>query len=183
MLRLVRRTAWLLLLAATLAFAGFAATTREDSVLALIYEAVFGPPDLGPVDFGTMARRRRPNDALACPAGLCDRAEPDFSPPVFALSEDELRERLTAAILREPGVTPVYRDARPGLPAQDRYVARSALMSYPDTIDVRYVPLAENRATLALYSRSQIGIRDFGVNLARVRRWTDPAFIGAEVAR
>jgi uncharacterized protein (DUF1499 family) len=183
MLRLIRRTAWLLLLAAAMAFAGFAATTREESLLAVIYETVFGPPDLGPVTFETLVRRRRPNDALACPAGFCDKAEPDHAPPVYAVSEEELRSMLTAAILREPGIMPVYRHEQPGLPTQDRYVVRSARMSFPDTIDIRFVPLTETTCTLAIYSRSQIGIRDFGVNAARVRRWTDPAFIGADVVR
>jgi uncharacterized protein (DUF1499 family) len=46
-------------------------------------------------------------------------------------------------------------------------------MRFPDTIVVRYLRLGENRSTLAIYSRSQLGRYDLGVNLARIERWLD----------
>lgn len=183
MLKAVRRFALAGLIMAVVAFAGFALTTREESVLAVIYETLFGPPDLGPADFDRLVRRRRPNDALACPTGFCPGAEPDLAPPVYAVGEEHLRERMTAHVLAQPGAVPVYRDDRPGLPVQDRYVFRSARMQFPDTVDIRFIPLTERSATVAIYSRSQLGIRDFGVNMARVRLLIDPATLGLPVAR
>jgi hypothetical protein len=173
MLRAIRRTslALLLLIGAMLAYA--AVTSREESLLARIYELTFGSPDLGPVDFETFRRSSRPNTALACPPDFCRNATADFDPGVFPFGEEELRRRFTDAALREPSVVPVYRHAAPGLPTQDRYIQRSERMSFPDTIDVRYIPLTETTSTLAVYSRSQIGYRDFGVNLARIRRWLE----------
>ncbi|MGL4240358.1 MAG: DUF1499 domain-containing protein [Beijerinckiaceae bacterium] len=144
-------------------------------MLARIYELVLGPPDLGPVDFETFARGSRPNTALACPSGFCRNAAADFDPGVYPMPEEELRRRFTAAALAEPRVVPVFRNDAPGLPTQDRYIQRSGSMSFPDTIDVRFISLTENTSTLAVYSRSQIGYRDFGVNLARIRRWTEAA--------
>ena len=47
-----------------------------------------------------------------------------------------------------------------------RYVQRSALMGFPDTIVVRFFDRAGGRSTLALYSRSQLGHVDMGVNRA-----------------
>jgi uncharacterized protein (DUF1499 family) len=44
-------------------------------------------------------------------------------------------------------------------------------MRYPDTIDVEILPADEGRSTLAVYSRSLVGRKDFGVNHARLRRW------------
>ncbi len=44
-------------------------------------------------------------------------------------------------------------------------------MHFPDTIDVNVMPAGAGQSTLAIYSRSLLGSRDFGVNKARVARW------------
>jgi len=150
----------------------------EDSMLAALYEVAFGSPDLGPIDFETMSRRATPNDALACPPGFCPNAAADFDPGVFAGSDEVLRERFAAAALADGDAIPVYRSDAPGRPLQDRYVQRTRLMRFPDTIDVRFIALGDDTATLAIYSRSQIGSADMGVNLARIRRWTGQAMAG-----
>jgi uncharacterized protein (DUF1499 family) len=175
MLRMIRLTAIALTLVLAAGWAFAALTSREESLLARLYEIAFGPPDLGPVDFETFSRGPRPNSALACPPGFCRNATAEFDPGVFPVSEEELRQRMTAVALAEPRTIPVYRHASPGLPTQDRYVQRSALMRYPDTIDVRFIPLTETTSTLAVFSRSQIGYSDMGVNLARIRRWVEAA--------
>jgi uncharacterized protein (DUF1499 family) len=177
MLRIVRRTAIALLIVLAAAALHFALTSREESLLAAVYELVFGSPDLGAVDLETFARAATPNTALACPAGFCRNATADFDPGVHQGSEEDLRRRFTEFALAQPRVVPVYRHALPGLPTQDRYVQRSRLMSFPDTIDVRFIGLTETTSTLAIYSRSQIGRSDLGVNLARIRLWTDGAMV------
>lgn len=144
-------------------------------MLAMLYEAFLGSPDLGPADFETLRRRATPNDALACPPGFC-AAVPDFDPGEYPVADDELRRRFARMALAEPGVIPVYRGDGAGRPMQDRFVQRSRLMRFPDTVDVRFIALGLDRSTLAIYSRSQIGRSDFGVNGARIRRWTaDPS--------
>ncbi len=175
MLRLIRRVAYALLALIGAVFAWGALTSREESLLANAYELVFGSPDLGPIDFETFRRASRPNTALACPPGFCRNAKPDLDPGEYPFGEEELRRRLTAFALAQPRVVPVYRHAAPGLPTQDRYIARSATMSFPDTIDVRFIPLTETTSTVAIYSRSQIGYSDMGVNLARIRAWLEGA--------
>ena len=52
-----------------------------------------------------------------------------------------------------------------------RFIQRTALLKFPDTITVQFYPLAETRSTLAIYSRSQIGYHDMGANEARVLHW------------
>src|SRR5271166_298012 len=47
--------------------------------------ALFGPPDLGPVNFETLKRRTSPNDSLACPQNICI-AKSDLASPIFAVS-------------------------------------------------------------------------------------------------
>ncbi len=150
--------------------------SKEESLLAALYETFFGPPDLGPVTFETLVRRTTPNDALACPPGFC-AAPSDFDPGVHQGSDEDLRRRFAAVALADERVAPLYRGDQPGRPMQDRYLQRSRIMSYPDTIDVRFIALDNDRATLAIYSRSQLGRSDFGVNLARIRRWVDAAMV------
>lgn len=176
MLRYLRAAAVVVALLLLASASGALLSSKEDSVLAALYETVFGSPDLGPADFETLVRSRTANDALACPPDLC-RAESDFDPGVYPGSDEELRRRFTAFALAQPGVVPVYRSDAPGRPMQDRYVQRTRLMRFPDTIDVRFIALGNDSSTLAVYSRSQIGRRDFGVNLARIRLWTDSAMV------
>jgi len=53
----------------------------------------------------------------------------------------------------------------------ERYVQRSALLGFSDTVVLRYIEQPEGRSTLAMYSRSQLGRSDLGVNKARLERW------------
>jgi len=50
-------------------------------------------------------------------------------------------------------------------------VQHTRLMRFPDTIDLEVFPAGEGQSTLAIYSRSLIGRKDFGVNRARITRW------------
>jgi uncharacterized protein (DUF1499 family) len=127
---------------------------------------LLGPADLGPVDFETLQRRPRPTDALACPNGLC-RIETDILPPLYPVDVPTLRKAMGRALMSERRLTLVDIDDR--LP-QDRYVQRSEKLRFPDTIVVRYVARAGG-ATVAIYSRSQLGWNDLGVNHNRVERW------------
>jgi uncharacterized protein (DUF1499 family) len=128
-----------------------------------------GPADLGPVTFDTLRRRKSPNDSLACPPGVCV-AKSDIVPPVFAVSADDLRVAFGKAVATEERIEQVASEDG-GL--TQRYIQRTKLMRFPDTIVVRFLDLGEGRSTLALYSRSQLGESDLGVNRARLTRWLD----------
>ena len=129
--------------------------------------SLIGPADLGPVDFKTLQRRTIPNDALACPASLC-QAKADVTSPEFTGSAQDLRQTFTRAIAGEPRLVQVAGD---DANLTYRYVQRSWLMRYPDTIVVQFFDRADGHATIALYSRAQLGKGDLGVNLARIKRW------------
>jgi uncharacterized protein (DUF1499 family) len=128
---------------------------------------LFGPADQGPVDFATLQRRSSPNDALVCPSWLCSAA-PDIAAPLYALPADVLRKTIIAVILRDPNAVQV---AEGGASRSDRFVVRTPLLRFPDTVDLMVIPLGPDRSTLALYSRSLVGRGDLGANLARLRRW------------
>lgn len=140
------------------------------------WQSLFGSPDLGPVEFATLKRRSTPNDALICSADICPRAQPDAEPPVFPVPKDRLRGLVSDVVLAEPGTSLLDRGQE-----QDRYLVRTRLMRFPDTVVVQVFDRGPDESTLALYSRSQIGRSDFGVNRRRLERWV--ARIGVLAAR
>lgn len=127
----------------------------------------FGDADLGPVSFETLERRATPNDALACHPGFCN-APSDIVSPVFTVGAVELRRLFHQAIASEPRLTRIATDETE---LTERYIQRSWGLRFPDTINVRFVSRGDGHSTLALYSRSQLGRSDFGVNRARLERW------------
>lgn len=133
-----------------------------------LWSALFGKPDLGPVDFARLARRSSPNDALACPAGACPGARADLESPVLPVDGERLRRIVAEVALSEPGTEIVYQGRWED---QDRYVVRSRLLRFPDTVDTLVTGAGEGRSSVAIYSRSQVGYSDLGVNRARVERW------------
>lgn len=127
-----------------------------------------GPADLGPVDFAGITRSPSGNDALFCPPDLCGQVRSDGVAPVFVSPVARLRDAVRVIEVNDPDVFTLARDEGK---IQDRYLARTKWMRFPDTISVRFIDLGGGRSTLALYSRSQIGRSDLGVNKARLERW------------
>lgn len=128
------------------------------------WELVIGDPDLGHVDFPTLKKNRRPNQFLLCPKEVCKNETPDAEPPVFKMTKERLKTSFTQALGTESRST--VDDAGDGL----RFIMRSPIFRFPDTISVEFFDI-QGGATLAIYSRAQIGYRDFGANEKRVRRW------------
>jgi uncharacterized protein (DUF1499 family) len=130
------------------------------------WQGLFGSPDLGPVEFATLKRRPTPNDALICPRDICPQAQPDAEPPVFPVPSAHLRSLVSEVALSEPGTSLLDKGQE-----QDRYLVRTRFMRFPDTVVVQVFDRGQDASTLALYSRSQIGSSDFGVNKRRLERW------------
>src|SRR5690606_17472438 len=112
-------------------------------------------------------RRAVPNDALACPPELCT-ASGDLAPPRLPMPAAALRRAFAAAVAAEPRLERVATD---DAALTDRWIQRTRLMRFPDTIVARFVHRPDGKATLALYSRSQLGRDEFGVNRDRTARW------------
>lgn len=133
---------------------------------------VFGAPKWGSVDFAALRKTSRPNQYLLAPPGFCPDAESrkqvDAAPPEFDLPAQTLRDRLLGIALAEPLTERVAADDQA---LQYDISQKTSLMRYTDMATVRIIPLGENRSTLAIYSRSWYGRKDFGVNRTRVERW------------
>jgi uncharacterized protein (DUF1499 family) len=122
-------------------------------------------PDIDRVDWPTLRRHKTANDALACPADLCPTAKSDIESQVYQQEPSALLARLREIALAEPGTRELSCDGNVA-----RFIQRTRVMRFPDTVDVEVFP-APDGSTIAIYSRSLIGRRDFGVNRARVARW------------
>lgn len=131
--------------------------------------AMFGPADLGPVDFHSLQRPGTATDALAAPFDVTT-AKIDISPPIYPMDAAALRRAFARAITLERRLTLVDIDDET---ATERYIQRSEKLRFPDTIVVRFLERPQGQSTIAVYSRSQIGRNDLGVNRARIERWLD----------
>lgn len=136
----------------------------RENTLALM----FGPGDQGRTLFKTFKRSNRPNNALICPEDFCDHAVPEIVAPTYAISADQLREKMRLSLKTEHRLERVHTND-PAM--RERYLQRSELFRFPDTIQVEYIPLGPNSSTIALYSAAQIGVSDAGVNRKRLKRW------------
>ena len=171
MLRRTIETMVVLIFIAVVALLGAARVWHEPDrgVYWRIAELAKMPQDSGGIDFVQLQRRATGNDALICPERLCQKAKPELISPVFPVAADDLRKKVTTVVMSEPdSVELACADTcnRVG-----RFVEYSTLFQFPDTIDVRVVEAGANASTLAIYSRSVVGIGDQGVNLARAKRW------------
>ncbi len=104
---------------------------------------------------------------LMCPRDFCNQMA-DADSPVFDLSVDDLRDRWTEMVAREPRLKLVAGD---GDRTRVTYIQHSALLTVPDIVTVQFVAIDMNHATLAIQSQSRYPIFDFGGNRRRVRSW------------
>lgn len=112
--------------------------------------------------------RWKANEYLVAPEGFTPRAKPQRIAPVHARPAAEIASRLKGVILAEPRID-WREEAAGGLRLE--VVQRSRVFRFPDTVTIEILPLDAARSTLAIYSRSRYGRRDFGVNRDRVESW------------
>jgi uncharacterized protein (DUF1499 family) len=131
-----------------------------------------GVPIPAPIDFGQLVRPATPNTALAAPAGF--RPAPDIVTRRYEAAPALLYAAIRAVAASQPRVFPhIAYDAR----MQAHYVARSAILNFPDLVAVQVTPDSQ----LIIWSRSVYGRSDFGVNRKRVQTWL--AALDAELAK
>ena len=122
------------------------------------------------MDFQTLVLTSwKRNQYLVTPDDYCS-ARAHMDSPTFDLSVEELRERWMTMIASQPRVETRKAD---DAAMQYEFIQRTKLLRFPDIITVRFIPLEQRRSTLAVYSRSRYGRRDFGVNKDRVLAWLE----------
>lgn len=119
-----------------------------------------------PVDFATLTLTKKPNQYLVCPPDLCANASAHLESPRFTASAADLRLTFERMVLQEPSVEIVN-----GEKDSLDLVQRTSMLRWPDWISVSFIALDGGGSTLAIYSRSVYGRKDFGANRARITDW------------
>lgn len=125
-----------------------------------------GLPVPPPMDVAHIVRPASPNTALAAPAGFSPA--PDVVTPVYPVPAAQLYADILAVAAGQPRTFPAaaYPDR-----LQAHWVARSAVLNFPDLIVAQVSSAGGNESTLVLYSRSVYGYSDLGVNRHRLEAW------------
>lgn len=118
------------------------------------------------LDMTRIERPATPNTCLAGPTGMT------LAPDLITVEQTLPAAELYDKVLRVFGARPmVFVAAEFPAQRQVHFVARSALMNYPDLITVQVDPAGPRASTIVIWSRSLYGRKDFGVNQARVEAW------------
>lgn len=130
------------------------------------WSRIAGNPDLGPVNFETLTKHRKPNQYLLCPGDICKIETPDDKPALYPMDAKSLKEKFIS-VLQGSKVETVAEDER-----TFRFITRSPILRFPDTVSVEFFDV-EGGSTLAIYARAQLGYADFGANKTRVKGWIE----------
>ena len=116
-------------------------------------------------DPATAKRPSSPNSFLYAPLGVTNET-PDVGAAVVPGTPEALLDRFAQIALAGEGVAELPQGDAP----YRTFVQRTPLMGFPDYITVSAVA-AEGGASLIVFSRSQYGYSDWGVNRKRVEAW------------
>lgn len=118
------------------------------------------------ITFKSLKRPPKPNTCLVAPENYCLAAEPDFAPPVMAMSGRGLFSRISEIVASERRWSKIEVDPDA---LRIKFVATTGLMRFRDDIDIEVIPVEEGKTTFAIYSRSRVGYSDLGANRKRVK--------------
>ncbi|MEM8877272.1 MAG: DUF1499 domain-containing protein [Pseudomonadota bacterium] len=140
--------------------------TAAFTIRELIYTWLFGRPDLGASSLETLARPSSPNTYLLANEGSTS-AKPD-APAVLLKTTPQAA--LDAATKQLSDLAETRRVDDSTNERYRRFVVRTQIMRYPDTVEFWAAPAPGQRGKIAFsaYSRSQIGYSDLGANKARI---------------
>ena len=125
---------------------------------------MYGDADLGPARFDDLVRPDKPNQFLVCPVSYCKLTVPDQMSKAYPVAPDTLLSTLKEMV-SGMGTARIINDPEPD---GFRFVDRTSFFKFPDTISIDVVSGESGTSMVAVFSRSQIGYSDLGVNKKRV---------------
>lgn len=120
------------------------------------------------MDFKTLKLSKwKKNQFLVCPDDY-SIAQPHMTSPIYNCSVKELKSEW---ILMIKSKTRVILWKSNDQDMEYTYIQYSKFFKFPDYITVHFISLTSGQSTLAIFSRSRYGRRDFGVNEMRIKSW------------
>lgn len=120
------------------------------------------------LDFTKLERPGTPNDYLVAPEELTP-APPDRIAPIYDQTPASLFDSILAVLEADKFYREIEADAQQ---LAIRAVAVTPILRFRDDVNIRVFP-ADGGASLAIYSRSRIGMGDLGANRRRVEGLLD----------
>ena len=133
---------------------------------ACAFSGAAGIPVPANLDFSHIQRPASPNTALAAPIGFLP--VPDIVTRSYNFPVLQLYTALGEVAAAQIRVFPLAAYPEHG---QIFWVARSAVLNFPDVISAEIRAETPQTSTLVLYSRSIYGSSDLGVNRGRLLAW------------
>ena len=130
------------------------------------FAAADGLPKPPLMDTTAIVRPSSPNTVLAAPVGVIPA--PDVVTETYQIAAARLFDLVQAVAGAQPRT---YQAAIYSGALQVHYVARSAMLNFPDLVTVQVIEKTADASGLLLYSRSVYGYSDLGVNRKRVKSW------------
>jgi uncharacterized protein (DUF1499 family) len=128
------------------------------------------------VDFAQLQRQGSPNDFLVAPADETARLGADAQSPRFPVPAARLA-RLWADVVSAEPRTRILGTTEDGLGIEAEQ--RTAVFRFVDRVSFRAVPIDADSSSAYVYSRSQVGYWDLGVNQRRVENWLNALEVAA----
>lgn len=118
------------------------------------------------IDFTTLAVPKSPHFYLLCPHGYRNESTQDTS-PVFKASMESLKVAVFSTLNNVARNRLINENEHAN---QYTFEFRSLLFRLPNTLHIQFIFLSQTETTLAVFSHSNYGYYDFGVNKRRVKR-------------
>jgi uncharacterized protein (DUF1499 family) len=122
------------------------------------------------LDFAQLQRRGSPNDWLVAPAEEPAHLRADGQSPRFPLPAEELARQWVDLVASRPR-TRIIGISPDGMAVEAEQ--RSSLFRFVDRVSFRAVAIDSGTSSAYVYSRSQVGYWDLGINQRRVARWME----------
>ena len=107
-----------------------------------------------------------PNFAFAAPGKY--RLQADMVSPIWEQDAKSLAHKTVDYIKGQPRITTIKENWDD---MHFVFIQKTAVLRFPDQIEVQVVSLDDKQSSLLMLSRAQYGYYDFGVNQRRVHRW------------
>jgi uncharacterized protein (DUF1499 family) len=139
----------------------------DEPITDALFHMLFGPPDQGAVDMANPKRTGASNDALAAPAGYLKTGIADIVTEPVSGTAAEIFKRIDESLVVQGWHIAIVQEAAEADGPMRRYIVRTKWLRFPDTLTIKLITGPE-KTGIAMYSRSQIGSYDWGVNRSRI---------------